>query len=325
MKFRVVVTDYNFPDLEYETRVLQGVAEVEGFHCRTEDEVIEACRGADGILNQAVLMTRRVIEGLDRAKVIVRYGIGYDNVDIEAATQRGVYVCNVPDYCLDEVADHALALILSLLRRVTWAHRHMAQGGFDWKAVRPVHRLEALTAGVVGTGNIGRRVVQRLRALNLKVKAYDPYVPDEQVSGLGAEPVSLQDLLSSADIITVHAPLSKSTYHMIGEKEIGLMKRSAYIVNTSRGALLDEAALARALKEGHIAGAALDIFEEEPLPEDSPLRGLPNTVLTPHMAWYSEESLVELRTKSAEEVRRVLQGERPRNLVNKELLGRARQ
>jgi len=315
-RFKVVVTDADYPDHEPEKRVLGELAEVVKQPYRTEEELIGLTRDADALLVQYAKITRRVISGLKRARVIVRYGVGYDNVDVAAATERGIYVAHVTGYCDTEVADHTMALTLCLARKVALADASVRSGRWDWRALREVHRLRGTAAGVIGLGSIGREVARRLAAFGLRVTGYDPYVSGGSLEGLGVEPVDLPALLRHSDIVTIHVPLTEETRHLIGEEELRSMKPSALLINTSRGPVVDEEALGRALKSGRIGAAALDVFEEEPLPPESPLRGLGNVILTPHMAWYSEESLRELQERAAQEVREVLEfGRPPRNVV----------
>ena len=248
------------------------------------------------------------IDGMQRCRIIVRYGIGVDNVALEAARRRGIVVANVPDYCVDEVADHALALMLAVLRRVVPAHRVVRDGRWDVTVMAGVRRLRELTLGVVGFGRIGRTVGTKASALGMRVVAYDPWVPAEAIRSAGAQPVSLDELLAQADVVTLHCPLTPETRHLLGAAQLARMKPTAYLVNTSRGELVDADALAEALRSGKLAGAALDVLPQEPPPAGHPLLSLDNVVVTPHVAWYSEDSLVELRTKAAQQVREVLLG-----------------
>ncbi len=319
-RFRVAITDSDYGSHEVEEEVLSSIgADLIKFQCRTEDDVIRCCSDADGLLNQYAPITRRVIEGLQKAKIIVRYGVGVDNVDVDAATEKGIFVANVI-YDVTDVADHALSLILSLVRKIVWADRNVKENKWDWKAVQPISRLKDKTVGIIGFGRIGRKVAQRLRGFEVKIVAYDPYAPRETFREYGVEKVDFEALIKESDIITIHTPLTNETRHMIGEKELKSMKREAIIVNVSRGGIIDEKALCKALKERWIAGAGLDVLEEEPPAKDNPLLRLDNVIITPHMAWYSNRSLDEIRRKAAEEVARALSGQIPVNLVNKDVL-----
>ncbi|MFS8514741.1 MAG: C-terminal binding protein, partial [Planifilum fulgidum] len=285
------------------------------------EEVIAACRDADAILNQYAPLGRRVVEALNRCRVIVRYGVGVNTIDLAAATEKGICVANVPDYCLDEVSDHALALLLNLARRITAADRLVKRGEWDFKRAAPVRRLRGQTVGLVGFGNIPRVLAAKLKPLGFRLIAHDPYVPRSVAEERGVTLVSLDRLCREADIVSVHAPLTAETRGMIGREQLRSMKPRAYLINTSRGPVVDEGALLEALREGWIAGAALDVVEEEPIRPDHPLLSMEQVILTPHMAWYSEEAMEELRTKAAEAVREVLQhGRYPRYLVNREVM-----
>ncbi|MEM2725944.1 MAG: C-terminal binding protein [Candidatus Bathyarchaeia archaeon] len=321
-RFKVVITDSDYPSHEIEEEILSRVgADLVKFQCKTEDEVIECCSDADALLNQYAPITRRVIESLKRVRVIVRYGVGVDNVDVEAATERGIFVANVI-YDITDVADHAVGLILSLVRKIPLANQNVKEGMWDWKGIQPISRLKGKTVGIIGFGRIGRKVAQRLRGFEVKLIAYDPYVPADLFAEHGVEKVDFETLIEEADIITIHTALTSETRHLIGERELRSMKRDAILINTSRGSVIDERVLYKALKEGWISGAGLDVLEKEPPEKDNPLLKLDNVIVTPHMAWYSRESLDEIRRIAAEEVARVLSGQIPINLVNKDVLRR---
>ena len=323
VSYVVAVTDYVFPSLEPERRALAPIgAELRPGQCRSEQEIIELTRGADAVLNCYAKMTARVIEKLDRCRIIARYGIGVDNVDVEAATRAGILVTNVPDYCVDEVSDHALALLLALARQIVLADGVVREGRWDVVAHAGIRRLRGQTLGLVGFGKIARLLASKVEPLGMKVLAYDPYVDAALISRHGAEAADLERLLAESDAISIHAPLAPETRNLIGEPQLALVKRTAFLINTSRGGIVDEQALAEALKAGAIGGAALDVLSAEPPPADHPLRKLPSVILTPHLAFYSRESLIELQTKAAEEVARALKGEPPRSPVNREALAK---
>ena len=308
---RVVVTDWNFPNLDLEREVLADLAvRFESYQCRDEDELIEAAAGADALLVQFAPITDRVIAALPGCRVIVRYGVGVDNIDLEAAARYGVPVAYVPDYCLEEVADHTTALMLSLLRRLPAFDSSVRDN--VWNAAGVGGALLALgevTVGLIGLGRIGSAVVERLRPFGCRLLVHDPFIDPRQAQQLGVELVDLASLFASADAISLHMPLSAASYHLIDAASLAQLKPSAVIVNTARGGLIDAEALATALQEGRIGGAALDVFEQEPLPDDSPLRSCPNLLLTPHAAWYSARSMGRLQQLAAEEVGRALRGE----------------
>jgi D-3-phosphoglycerate dehydrogenase len=288
--------------------------------CRSEDEIIALAQQADAVLNCYAKMTARVIEALKRCRIIARYGIGVDNVDLAAASKAGILVTNVPDYCIDEVSDHALALLLALARRIAAADGAVKAGAWDVVAHAGIRRLRGQTLGLLGFGKVGRALASKVQSLGMKVLAYDPYLQPELITRNGAEAISLDRLLAEADAISIHVPLSPETRKLIGQRELARMKPAAFLINTSRGGIVDEEALAVALKEGRLGGAALDVLSVEPPPPDHPLRQAPNIILTPHLAFYSRESVIELQTKAAEEVARALKGEHPRSPVNSEVL-----
>ena len=323
MSFVVAVTDYVFPSLEPEQRVLAPLGvELRPGQCKSEEEIIALTRGADAVLNCYAKMTARVIESLDRCKIIARYGIGVDNVDLPAATRAGILVTNVPDYCVDEVSDHALALLLALARQIVAADRAVKGGVWNVVPHAGILRLRGQTLGLLGFGKIARLLASKTQALGMKVLAYDPYVDSAAIERQGVEAASLDRLLVEADVISIHVPLSPETRNLIGQRELARMKPTAFLINTSRGGIVDEEALAETLKAGRIGGAALDVLSAEPPSADHPLRHAPNVILTPHLAFYSRESVVELQTKAAEEVARALKGEPPRSPVNREVLAR---
>lgn len=315
---KILLTDHHFPTLEYLQQVGRGVGAsvVEG-RCKDEADVLAVARDADALLTALVPIRRPVIAALERCRIIVRLGIGYDIVDVDAATERGIPVCNIPDYCLEEVSEHALALLLALARKVVLYDRMVRGGEWSSAAGGPMHPLRGRILGIIGLGKIGRRLAGKARGLGLEVWAYDPYLADDVFEAFGARRAErLEDLLRASDFVSIHTPLTAETRGMIGAKELGWMKRGAYLINTARGAILREGALAQAVAEGRIAGAALDVLETEPPPADWALRGLENIILTPHAAWNSEESVREMQRKAAEDVGRALRGERPRNVVN---------
>lgn len=323
MSFIVAVTDYVFSSLEPEWRVLAPLgAELRPAQCKSEEEIIELTREADAVLNCYAKITARVIESLRRCRIIARYGIGVDNVDLAAASKAKILVTNVADYCVDEVSDHALALILSLARNIVAADAGVKSGSWSVTAHGEIRRLRGQTLGLLGFGKIAKALASKVQPLGMKVLVYDPYLEPELISRHGAEAISMDRLLAEADAISIHVPLSPETRNLIGERELALMKATTFLINTSRGGIVDERALAVALKERQLGGAALDVLDVEPPPADHPLRQAPNLILTPHLAFYSRQSVIELQTKAAEEVARALRGEPPRSPVNPEVLTR---
>lgn len=321
-KWKVVVTDWEYADLRFEENVLlrHDSIKLVSAQCKTEEDVIEACRDADALINQYAPIGRKVIEALEKCKVITRYGVGVNTIDLDAATEKGICVANVPDYCMDEVADHALALLLSWTRKITLANYHVKNGKWDFKVTQPIYRLRGRTIGLVGFGKIPQMLAEKVKPLGLKVLAYDPYFPKNLAEEKGVALVELDELCAQSDFISVHAPLMEATRGMIGEQQFARMKKDAIIINTSRGPVIHEKALVDALTKGQIAGAALDVVEEEPIPKDHPLLSMDNVILTPHAAWYSEEAAAEMRSKAAMGVVDVLiAGEYPKYLVNQKV------
>jgi len=317
----VVLTDSVFPTLDPAREVLASIgAELRLAETPDPTQVAALAREADALMVTYMPIRAELIQQLQRCRIIARLGIGVDNVDVAAATRAGIVVTNVPDYCIDEVSDHALALLLALARRLFQADRSVRSGVWDVSAVVPVRRLRGRVLGLVGFGKIARALAQKARALGLEVLAYDPYLSREFIEAQGAHPVDLEELLRRSDFISIHVPLTSETRHMFNDESFRKIKPGAFLINTARGPIVDEAALLRALDSGQLAGAALDVLEREPPPSDSPLLRRGDVILTPHIAFYSEEALVELQTRAAEEVVRVLQGQAPRNPVNPEVL-----
>ncbi|TET07671.1 MAG: C-terminal binding protein [Candidatus Atribacteria bacterium] len=311
---KVVITDCDHPSVEIEKEILSEInPEFILAYCNTEDEVIEAAKDADGIINQYAPITRRVIESLKRCKVIARYGVGVDNIDVEAATEYKIIVANVPDYCVDEVSTHTIALILACVRGITLLDRKIRDKIWDFTLAKPLFRTKGKTLGLFGLGRIAKMVAQKASGFGFRVVAYDPYVSKVNI---GVKLVELSQLLSDSDFISIHSPLTDETRHSFGENELKAMKKTAYLINTSRGPIINEKDLYIALKEKWIAGAALDVMEKEPPDWESSLLKLNNLIITPHISFYSEESYVELKTKTAKAVLSVLKGGLPRAMVN---------
>lgn len=313
----VIITDHIFPSLEIEQALLGAIgAQMTVLHATSEEQLLDVVADADALLVCYAPITRRVIDRLHRCRIIARYGIGVDNVDVDAASARGIVVTNVPDYCIEEVSDHALALLLACARKVAFLDRQVRRGRWEARDAAPVHRLRGQALGLVGFGKIPRRLADKTRAVGLELLAFDPYVGAEAMAAHGASKVTLEVLLARADFVSVHAPLMAGTRGMIGEAALRTMKPTAYLINTSRGPIVSQAALLRALREQWIAGAALDVLETEPPADEDALRSLDTVILTPHVAFYSEESVQELQRKAAENVVRVLSGDAPRYPVN---------
>ena len=289
------------------------------------DEVIARARDADALIISSSPVTRRVMEALEGVKAVMRTGVGYDVIDVPAATELGVVVINVPDVWIREVANHALALLLAWNRKIVTLDREVHAGTWGSRVPGPVTgSIHGETVGIVGLGNIGSAFARRIAALETTVIACDPYVDDARFKALGVERVDLPTLAARADYVSVHALLNAETRGLIDEAFFRRMKPTACLINTSRGPVVDEAALARALQEGRLAGAALDVFEEEPLGAESPLRRMDNVILTPHAAYFSSPAVAQVPKRCGEEIARVLLKERPINVVNPEVYGPGR-
>ncbi|UUI04243.1 C-terminal binding protein [Oceanobacillus jeddahense] len=318
MTFRILFSDYDYASVEIEEKVIRkSLPDVEFIHaqCKTEEDVIEVAKGVDAIINQYAPISRNVIEKLSNCKVVARYGVGVNTIDIDAAAEKNITVCNVTDYCLDEVSDHAITLLLSLARKVTLFNNQVKEGDWDFKAGSPIFRLRGRVLGLLSFGNIAKKVAMKGQAFGLKVIAYDPFIPKEVAKEYNVELVELDDLLRRSDFVSIHTPLTDDTHHIIGAEQLKLMKEEAFIVNTSRGALIDEKALIQALHNNEIAGAGLDVLEVEPIPVDNPLLEMDQVLINPHAAWHSVEAQEELKTKTAQNVADVLTGVEPKYIV----------
>jgi D-3-phosphoglycerate dehydrogenase len=320
----VAVADSVFPNLDLARAVVSRAgAELRLASQPTPEGIVAAAKEADALLVTYAKINADMIREMKKCKIISRFGIGVDNVDIEAATRQGIVVTKVPDYCIDEVSDHAMALLLSLVRKIPFSNARAHAGRWEMPAVTPIHRLRGTVLGLVGFGRIPQLVAPKAKAFGMRVMAYDPYVPLNVMEQAGVGRLEFAELLKISDYISIHSPLVPETHHLFSDEVFRQMKPGALIVNTSRGPVVDEAALARALDAKQLAGAALDVLEQEP-PMNSPLFGRDNVILTPHTSFYSVESLEELQTKAAEEVVRVLSGQPPRNPVNPEALAAPR-
>jgi len=313
-----MVTDDRYGSYSEEEKVLKKIgAAVEVYNLVDEEQAIEVLREADGILVNLHPLPARVIAALERCKVISRYGVGYDNVDVDQATAKGIWVARVPDYCLEDVSDQALALLLACIRKVTFKDRRIREGGWNLHKEQPSFRIAGKTLGLIGYGAIARTLHRKVSGFGLdRVLVFDPFLDPQTITKNGGQAVDLRSLLKESDYVSVHAPLNDKTRGMVAARELSQMKKSGILINTSRGPLLDEKAVAEALADGKIAAAGLDVFESEPLPEQSPLRRLENVVLSDHAGWYSEESVAELKTKAAQNVLEVLEGRPPLYPVN---------
>jgi D-3-phosphoglycerate dehydrogenase len=308
----IAVTDSPFPSLDPVKAALAKLdPDIRMSKSASADDIVTVARDADAVIVCYAKITADILGALTRCKVIGRTGLGVDNIDVPAAAARGIAVTYVPDYCIAEVSDHAVAMLLALARKIPFANKLVQSGRWELPPIVPLRRLEGQVLGLLGFGNIPRAVVAKAKPFGLTVIAHDPYVGKEAFGALGVEGVSFDDLLTRSDFISVHAPLLPATRGALNAAAFAKMKKGALVVNTARGPLIDEAALVAALDSGQLGGAALDVVETEPLPKDSKLLGRDNVILTPHTAFYSVEALVELQTKAATDVARVLSGEKP--------------
>ncbi len=318
MKYTVVVSDNRHKSYDIERDILKECdAELILADCKTEEQLINACRHADGVLLDLAPMTAAVVKGLEKCKVITRYGVGYDNVDVDACTKKGIMVANVPDYCAEDVSDLAIGHLLACLRHIPLRDRMMRNG--SWNTTHENEfRIKGKTFSILGFGNIARSLCKKVSGFGLdRILVYDPYVSEDVITKAGAEKASFEEALSKGDFISLHMPVTPETRNIINEKTLSLMKKTAILINTSRGALVDENALIAALKKKRIAGAGLDTYSNEPPAKDSELFSLDNCVLTDHTGYSTKESVIELKTKCALNIKNVLEGGKPLYPINK--------
>lgn len=324
---KVVITDYDFGDVSVEREILEAAgAEVIALQAKSESDLFEVAPTCAAMMNQYARVGKETIARMQKCEVIARYGVGVDIVDVEAATEQGILVTNVQDYCTEEVADHAISLWLTLARKLPDYDRATHKGIWKWQSGQPVYRLRGRTMGVVSYGKIGQAIGARARAFGVDVIAYDPFLPADVAASLGVELVSKADLLARSDYILMQAPMTPETRHFLSDAEFSAMKPGAILVNTGRGPTVDNKALYRALTDGHLAAAGLDDPEEEPAkrakwsPAGNPIFSLPNVLVTPHAAYYSEESIRAARVTAATQVAKVLTGQPPDYTVNAKAL-----
>ncbi len=319
LRVKVVISDYNFPTIDSEKKIIEKEfgAELIDAQCKNKKEFIDLAYDADAVLTQYFPITSQAIKYMNKCKVIVTYGIGTNAIDVGEATKKGIIVSNVPDYGINEVSDHTIAIILNLSRRLSDLDQQIRSGLWGYRNVAPITRLSECVLGLIGFGKIARLVARKAKPLSFKeILVHDPYVSGQQISEYEAVSSDLDNLLQNSDYISLHAPLNEKTRYLIDSEQLKKMKASAYLINVGRGALINEKALIAALEEKQIAGAGLDVFEKEPLSVDSPLLNFKQVIFTPHCAWYSEQALNDLQIMAAEEVVRVLKGEKPRSAVN---------
>jgi D-3-phosphoglycerate dehydrogenase len=313
----VAITDYTFANLDIEKSILDPLAQVTSGQCKSPETLIELVQNADAVITQFAPVNAAVIDSMQRAKVIVRYGIGVDNVDLEAAKRKGIPVCNVPDYCIDEVADHTLAFILGSTRQIVPNTIAIRDG--KWGLATDLSQMRTLkdqTVGVVGFGRIGREVVARLRPFKPQVLVYDPVVDPAQIESYGARSASLDELLGSSDIVTLHCPSTAQTKKLLNRETIQQMKRGGLVINLARGDLIDTAAMIEALQSGHWSGVAIDVCDPEPIPIDSPLRSMSNVIAASHIASASPKAVRKLRESAAQHAANALSNKPLVHIVN---------
>jgi D-3-phosphoglycerate dehydrogenase len=321
---KVVLTDYPFESVEVEKKILEGLAELVVLQVKKPEEFVAQAEDCDALLNTYCgPITAEVMARMPKCKIIARYGIGVDTIDLEAATAAGIIVTNNPTYCVEEVAEHTMALLLAGARKVALYDRLVRGGRWEVPPGKPIFRLAGSTIGLVGFGNIARKVAVRAGAFDMHVLFFDPFIQQGQYDVPGKK-VELDELLHTSDFISLHPPLIPQTRKMINDDAFSRMKPTALLINCSRGPVIDTDALVRALDSKRIAGCALDTVDPEPLPNPHPLRGRENVIITPHTAWYSEQALVGLQAGAPNEVRRVLLGEWPVNVVNPTVKGKNR-
>jgi D-3-phosphoglycerate dehydrogenase len=315
---QIAVTDWTFPDLDVERTILQAHgAELVARQCKTESDVIELCANADAVITQFARVNANVVSAMRKARAIVRYGIGVDNVDLDKARERGIPVCNVPDYCIDEVADQTLAFLLATTRQVVTHANHLRAG--QWGLATPLAGMKALrdlTVGVVGFGRIGREVVKRLIPFKCAVQVFDPVVPAAEIEKAGAKAMSFEELLKNADALTLHCPSMPQTRRLMNRETFAKLKPGAIFINVGRGDLTDPDALTAALQSGHLGAAALDVFDPEPIPAGHPLLAMPNVILSPHIASCSVPAVKKLRESVANLALAAVRGEPLSTIVN---------
>jgi len=321
---KVVLTDYVWESLEVEKKILAGLAELLPLQTKKPEEFLSQAEDCDALLNTyAGPITAEAMARMPKCRIIARYGIGVDTIDLDAATQAGIIVTNNPSYCVEEVAEDAMALLLACARKVAFYDRLVRSGRWEVPPGKPMFRVSGSTLGLIGFGNIARLVAARAAAFGMHVLYCDPFVKDGQFDAPGKK-MELQDLLREADFVSVHPPLTPQTRKMINDDAFSHMKPTAFVINCSRGPIIDTDALVRALDAKKIAGCALDTTDPEPLPNPHPLRGRENVIINPHAAWYSEQAMVGLQAGAPNEVRRVLSGEWPVNVVNRAVKGKNR-
>jgi D-3-phosphoglycerate dehydrogenase len=321
-RFRVAITDCDHGSIEEEKEEFARIgAELVLEQVHEEGDLIRSCREADGLIIQYAILSRKVFENLPKCKVVSRYGVGVDSVDLRAATDLGIIVTNVPDYCMDEVADQTVSMLLALIRKTVFFDKQVKAGLWDFRTGVPMHRIRGKTLGLIGCGKIGLEVARRISGFGVGVIAFDPYIA--KAPG-GIELKDYDSVLKDSDFISIHCPLNQSTRHLVGDREFRKMEKRPIVINTSRGPIVDEEALIRALELDLISGVGLDVLEKEPPGSDHPLLSRNNVVLSPHISFYSVESISELKRRTAKNVVDALTAKWPASVVNSDVRGKTR-
>lgn len=315
---KVAITDYTFPSLDTEEQLLAAAGhEIVSGQCKTSEELIALVADADVVITQFASINADVVNAMRNAKAIVRYGIGYDNVDCDAAREKNIPVCNIPEFCIDEVADHAVAFILAMTRQLRANCAHIVSG--EWGLCVPLEQMRVLkeqTVGIIGLGRIGKAVADRLKPFQAKLLTFDPGISESDAKTHGCSLVSIHELLAESDIVTLHCPSTEKTRHIISHESLATMKSGAILINVGRGDLVELKALTEALESGHISAAALDVFEEEPLSPESPLLKMNNVIVSSHVASASPTAVHTLRETAAKLALAALNGEHLATVVN---------
>lgn len=325
MAKKVVITDYQYDDIHAEREIITGAGyELCDYQIKNHKELIHFVKDADAIITQYSDISAELIEELDHCEMIIKYGIGVNNIDCEAASKKGIYVCNVPDYGVEEVSDHAVTMILSLAKKLPVLMNSFRNDEWGYSSTVPLKRIQGSILGLIGFGRIPQLVAQKMKGFEVTVNVYDPYISGDTTQQAGVHLVDLETIFRESDFISVHVPLNNETKGLVNKHSFSMMKPEALIINTARGGVVDENDLIEALRSHVIAGAGVDVYETEPVKAGHPLLHMDQVIATPHCAWYSETAITTLQRKVAEEVVNVLGGNQPFHCVNrKELQGRA--
>lgn len=319
-KYHILITDAHHKDFHLEEKILQQIgAKLHVGYCKNEEELLKVDPCMDALLVSYVNVGKKAIKHFSNCKVMVKYAVGVDNIDLSTATKHNILVANVPDYCIEEVSTHAMALLLALVRKIITFDKSVKNGIWNPLIADPIYRMQGKTIGIIGFGKNGRRLAEKIHPFKMNIIASDPTVKSTEMTNYGVKKVDLNVLFKQSDYISIHCPLNESTYHLINKQTIDIMKPNVFLVNTSRGSIINQSDLYKALTNGKFSGIALDVMENEP-PKNNDILKMDNVIYTPHVSWHSEEAEITLRTQAALEVKRVLLGEKPINLVNKELL-----